>query len=75
MASVHISPFQQFTSLPLQEQLKLSTEINPFLIQYFEKMTRDQKDQLDKKDQNEWAILSKQGLSSAYSDDEPDYSF
>jgi hypothetical protein len=74
MTSAHIALFQQFTSLPLQEQLKLSSQINQFLILYFEKMTRDQKERLDKNDQNEWAILSKQGLNNAYSDNEPDYS-
>ena len=63
-----IQLFQQFRLLPLQEQLTLSAQINQFLVQYFETLTREQNDQKD------WQLLSQQGLNAAYSDDEPDYS-
>ena len=66
--SVPIQLFQQFRLLPLQEQLTLSAQINQFLVQYFETLTREQNDQKD------WQLLSQQGLNAAYSDDEPDYS-
>jgi hypothetical protein len=60
--------FQEFRLLPLQEQLTLSAQINQFLVQYFQTLTREQNDQKD------WHLLSQQGLNAAYSDDEPDYS-
>ena len=66
--SAPIQLFQQFRLLPLQEQLTLSAQINQFLVQYFETLTREQNDQKD------WQLLSQQGLNSPYSDDEPDYS-
>lgn len=68
MTSAPFQLFQQFRLLPLQEQIKLSVQINQFLVQHFEKITHE------KKDQEEWTLLSKNGLSKAYSDDEPDYS-
>ncbi len=74
-APAPIQLFQQFTLLPLQEQVKLSSQINQFLIHYFETITREQNEQREKNEQNEWQILSKQGLNNAYSDNEPDYSF
>jgi hypothetical protein len=65
--SAAIPLFQQFRSLPLQEQIKLSTQINQFLMQCFETITSVQ-------NENEaWQLLSKQGLNKAYSDDEPNY--
>lgn len=60
--------FQEFRLLSLKEQVQLSAQINPFLIQYFETLTNEQKDQ------KEWQLLSKEGINKAYSDDEPDYS-
>jgi hypothetical protein len=60
--------FQQFTLLPLQEQLKLSAQINQFLVEHFETIFHEQNQS------NEWHFLSKQGLNAAYSDNEPDYS-
>ncbi len=68
MTSAPFQLFQQFRLLPLQEQIKLSVQINQFLVQYFEKITHEQNDQED------WELLSKSGLNKAYSDDEPDYS-
>ena len=68
MTSAPFQLFQQFRLLPLQEQIKLSVEINQFLVKYLEKTTKD------KDDLHEWELLSKNGLNKAYSDDEPDYS-
>lgn len=68
MTPVPFQLFQQFRLLPLQEQIKLSVQINQFLVQYLEKKTQS------KDDLHEWELLSKQGLNNAYSDDEPDYS-
>jgi hypothetical protein len=68
MTSAPFQLFQQFRLLPLQEQIKLSVHINQFLVQYFEKI------EYEKNDQEDWELLSKNGLNKAYSDDEPDYS-
>jgi hypothetical protein len=67
-APAPIQLFQEFRLLPLQEQLTLSAQINQFLVQYFQTLTREQNDQKD------WQLLSQQGLNAAYSDDKPDYS-
>ena len=66
--SIPVQLFQQFRLLPLQEQIKLSAQINQFLLQYLETFTRE------RNEQNDWQLLSQQGLNAAYSDDEPDYS-
>jgi hypothetical protein len=67
MTSAPFQLFQQFRLLPLQEQIKLSVQINQFLVQYFEKI------EYEKNDHEDWELLSKNGLNKAYSDDEPDY--
>jgi hypothetical protein len=60
--------FQQFRLLPLQEQIKLSAQINQFLAHYFDALSKEHNDLTN------WQALSKQALSKAYSEDEPDYS-
>jgi hypothetical protein len=70
MTPVPIQLFQQFRNLPLQEQLQLSAQINQYLVQYFEHLTRD----LDQEERKNWQLLSKKSLNNAFSDDEPDYS-
>lgn len=67
-APAPVQLFQEFRLLPLQEQLTLSAQINQFLVQYFQTLTREQNEQKD------WQLLSQQSLNAAYSDDELDYS-
>ncbi len=60
--------FQQFTLLPLKEQMKLSAQINQFLVEYFDQIVSEQVER------ETWQTFSKQHLGEAYSEDEPDYS-
>ena len=64
-----IDIFQQFTALPLPEQLKVSQQINQFLLQYIEQITK----QTEESEKNNWQYFSKQQLATAFSEDEPEY--
>ena len=64
-----IDIFQQFTALPLPEQLKVSQQINQFLLQYIEQITK----QTEEAEKNNWQYFSKQQLATAFSEDEPEY--
>ena len=64
-----IDVFQQFTALPLREQLKVSQQINQFLLQYIEQITK----QTEEAEKNNWQYFSKQQLATAFSEDEPEY--
>ena len=67
--TVSTDVFQQFKMLPLPEQLKVSSQINQFLLVYIEKITK----QTEEAELNTWYSFSKQGLSNAFGEDEPDY--
>ena len=64
-----IDVFQQFTALPLREQLKVSQQINQFLLQYIEQITK----QTEEAEKNNWQYFSKQQLTAAFGEDEPEY--
>ncbi len=61
--------FQLFTALPLPEQLKVSQQINQFLLQYIEKISNQTEDA----EKNQWNYFSKQQLANAFGADEPVY--
>ena len=61
--------FQQFTALPLPEQLKVSQQINQFLLKYIEQITKQTEDT----EKYNWHSFSKQQLADAYGEDEPNY--
>lgn len=61
---------QNFTSLPLHEQLQLSYAINEYLNKYFTDLTL----KLEQEEKNVWQFNAKENLTRAYGNDEPEYS-